>query len=232
MDAKYLVGAYGADDYFDGQIGWSGRVQFGAVLANADLSNRGMEMDNYERDFAARPLGKPFFYNLTFIGNAANGFDESDAPCLYFRRGAGGIYNNIVCQNWSTRGLGGANLDVIQPNIDNGDFNMNGILLWDSGKNTTPVAPNTLAGQVLAGFAPFAGGGRNFIVADPLLARPLEYSDPDLRPAPNSPVYRASFVQPPDDGFFDQSATYIGAFDQVNWMEEWTQLVQEQDLKP
>ncbi|HZO56368.1 MAG TPA: hypothetical protein VFB63_26915 [Bryobacteraceae bacterium] len=87
-------------------------------------------------------------------------------------------------------------------------------------------------GQVLAAVQTFAGSGRTFLVADPLLARPLEYSDPDLRPAPNSPAYRASFVQPPDDGFFDQSATYIGAFDQVNWMEEWTQLVQEQDLKP
>jgi len=104
MDTKYLVGAFGADDYFDGQIGWSGHVQFGAVLANSDLSNRGMEMDNYERDFGARPLGNPTFYNLTFVGKAANGFDEPDSPCLYFRRGAGGIYNNIVCQNWTTRG--------------------------------------------------------------------------------------------------------------------------------
>ena len=232
MDAKYLVGSYGADDYFDGQIGWSGRVQYGAVLANADLSNRGIEMDNYERDFAAKPLGKPTFYNLTFIGNAANGFDESDSPCLYFRRGAGGIYNHILCQNWTTRGFGGANFDVIQPNIDNGDFNMNGILLWENGKNTTPPAANTLQGQVLAAVQTFAATGRNFLVADPLLARPLEYSDPDLRPAPNSPAFRASFLQPPDDGFFDQSATYIGAFDQTNWMEEWTQLVQEQDLKP
>jgi hypothetical protein len=138
----------------------------------------------------------------------------------------------MVCQNWTTRGLGGADLASIQPNIDNGDFNMNGILLWDNGKNTTPAAANTLQGQVLAGLQPFAGNGRNFVVADPMLARPLEYSDPDLRPATNSPVYRAGYVQAADDGFFDQSATYIGAFDQENWMEEWTQLVQEQDLKP
>lgn len=231
-DAKHLVGTYTADDYFDAQIGWNGRVQFGVAVANADLSNRAFEVDNYERDFAARPLGKATFYNMTLIGNAATGFDEADSPCLYYRRGAGGIYNNIICQNWTTRGFGGANPDSIQPNIDSGDFNMNGVLLWDNGRNSSPAAPNTLEGQVLAAFQPFAGASRNFLFADPLLGRPLEYSDPDPRPAPNSPAYRASFVQPPDDGFFDQSATYIGAFDQVNWMEEWTQLVQEQDLKP
>ena len=231
-DARYLVGSYGADDYFDGQIGWTGRVQFAVATANPDLSNRGIEVDNYERDFAARPLGKATFYNMTFIGSASNGFDESDSPCLYYRRGAGGIYNNIICQNWTTRGLGGANFDSIQPNIDNGDFNMNGILLWDNGKNTNPPAGNNLVGQVQDVFRTFASSGRNFVFADPLLARPLEYSDPDLRPAPNSPALRAGCLQPPDDGFFDQSATYLGAFDQVNWMEEWTQLVQEQDLKP
>ncbi|MEP7365857.1 MAG: hypothetical protein ABI972_21595 [Acidobacteriota bacterium] len=232
MNAKHLVGAYGADDYFDGQIGYSGKIQFGVALVNGDLSNRGIEMDNYEKDFTAKPQGMPNFWNITFIGNAGDGFDESDAPCLYFRRGAGGSYNNLLCYNWSTRGLGGANIDSIQPNIDSGAFNMNGILLWDNGKNTSPAAANTLAGQVLSTLSAFGTAARNFYVADPMLARPLELNDPDLRPAPNSPVFRANYLQPPDDGFFDQSATYVGAFDQVNWMEEWTQLVQEQDLKP
>lgn len=232
-DGKYLVGTYGADDYFDGQIGWTGRVQYGVALANSDLSNRGIEMDNYERDFAARPLGKPTFFNLTFVGNATNGFDEADSPCLYFRRGAGGIYNNIVCQNWSTRGFGGANLDSITPLIGGGDFNMNGIVLWDNGKNVNPARPNTLAGQVLEGFQAFASeASRNFIVADPMMKRPLEYSDPDFRPMTGSPLYRANVIQPPDDGFFDQTATYVGAFDQHDWTEEWTIFIQEQDMRP
>jgi len=233
-DAKFLVGTYGADDYLDGQIGWSGRVQHGILVANEDLSNRGIEMDNYERDFAARPLGKPSMFNLTFVGGGARGFDEADAPCLYFRRGAGGSYNNILCYNWVTRTFGGANIaDSIQPNITSGDFSVNGLLTWNNGFNTTPPAPQTLEGQVVADFrALLTNPVAKFLIGDTLLRRPLERSDPDFRPLTGSPVFRANWVQPPDDGFFDQWATWIGGFGDIDWTEEWANFAQEQDLQP
>jgi len=233
-DAKYIVGTYGADDYIDGQIGWSGRIQHGVMVANDDLSNRGIEMDNYERDFAAKPLGKPSIYNVSFVGGGARGFDEADAPCLYFRRGAGGAYNNLLCFNWVTRTIGGANIpDSIQPNITSGDFSANGLLSWNNGFNTTPAAPNTLDGQVIADFRPFFGApARQMVLADPLLRRPLERSNPDFRPLTGSPVFRANWIQPPDDGFFDQWATWIGGMGDFDWTEEWTNFAQEQDLKP
>ncbi|MCX6585312.1 MAG: hypothetical protein NTX13_01865 [Acidobacteria bacterium] len=233
-DAKYLVGTYTADDFLDGQIGWSGRLQHGVMVANDDLSNRGIEMDNYERNFAARPLGNPTMFNLTFVGGGARGFDESDAPCLYFRRGAGGSYNNILCHNWITRTFGGANIaDSIQPNIAAGNFRVNGILAWNNGYNTTPAAPATLEGQVVADFrALLTNPLAQFLLGDTLLRRPLERSDPDFRPLTGSPVFRANWVQPPDDGFFDQWATWIGAFGDIDWTEEWASFAQEQDLQP
>ena len=232
-DAKYLVGTYTADDFLDGQVGWSGRVQHGVMVANDDLSNRGIEMDNYERNFAARPLGSPSMYNISFIGGGARGFDEADSPCLYFRRGAGGSYNNMLCYNWVTRTFGGANIaDSIQPNIAAGNFKLNGILSWNSGLNTTPPAPATLDGQVVADFrALLTAPGSQFLIADTLLRRPLERSDPDFRPLTGSPIYRANWIQPPDDGFFDQWATWIGGFGDHDWTEEWANFAQEQDLQ-
>ena len=233
-DAKYLVGTYTADDFIDGQIGWSGRLQHGVMVANDDLSNRGIEMDNYERNFAARPLGNPTMFNLTFVGGGARGFDEADSPCLYFRRGAGGSYNNMLCHNWITRTFGGANIaDSIQPNIAAGNFRVNGILSWNNGFNTTPAAPATLGGQVVADFrALLSSPLAQFLLGDTLLRRPLERSDPDFRPLTGSPVFRANWVQPPDDGFFDQWATWIGAFGDTDWTEEWASFAQEQDLQP
>ncbi len=233
-DAKYLVGTYTADDFIDGQIGWSGRIQHGVMVANDDLSNRGIEMDNYERDFAAKPLGKPSIYNVSFIGGGVRGFDEADAPCLYFRRGAGGAYNNLLCYNWVTRSVGGANIaDSIQPNIVSGDFSANGLLFWNNGANTTPAAPATIDGQVTADFRAFVGApARQALISDPLLRRPLERSNPDFRPLTGSPVFRANWIQPPDDGFFDQWATWIGGMGDFDWTEEWTNFAQEQDLKP
>jgi hypothetical protein len=233
-DAKYLVGTYTADDFLDGQVGWTGRVQHGVMVANDDLSNRGIEMDNYERNFAARPLGNPTMYNVSFIGGGARGFDESDAPCLYFRRGAGGTYNNMLCYNWITRTVGGANIaDSIQPNIAAGNFRVNGLLSWNNGFNTTPAAPATTDGQVVADFrALLTSPAAQFLIADTLLRRPLERSDPDFRPLTGSPVFRANWVQPPDDGFFDQWATWIGGFGDHDWTEEWATFAQEQDLQP
>lgn len=232
--AKYLVSTYPADDHIDVQIGYSGSVQHVVAVANDDLSNRGIEADNYEKNFAARPLGKAQMWNMTFVGGGTRGYDETNSPCLYFRRGAGGSYNNVVCYNWITRGFGADNFDSISPNITNGDFTMNGILLWDNGKNANRA--NTLEGQILENLQPFAKGevgqGRNFLVADPRMRRPLERNDPDFRPLLGSPLYRANWVQPPDNGFFDQWANWIGAFGEVNWTEEWTNFLQEQDIKP
>ncbi len=233
-DAKYLVGTYGADDYVDVQLGYRGRVQHGIFVANSDRSNRGIESDNYERDFAARPLGTPTMYNFSFIGSNAAGFDEADSPCLYFRRGSGGSFNNMLCFNWTTRTFGGANIaDSIQPNIAAGNFSANGILSWNNGTAAATPATNTFDSQVVADFRNLLRPAeRLFVLANPLLRNPLEYSNPDLRGQIGSQIFRASWLQPPDDGFFDQWATWIGGIGDVDWTEEWATFIQEPDLKP
>lgn len=232
-DLKYAVGTYGADDYHDAQIGYRGRTQFFLAVANDDLSNRGLEWDNYERGFTATPLGKALLYNATFVGGGTRGYDEADSPCMFPRRGAGGFVGNTICYNWISRTLGGADFDSLQPNITSGDFNMNGILLWNNGLNATPPRANTIADQVVTQLQPFAqDAARQFVIADPMLRNPLERNSPDFRPLSGSPAWRASWVAPPDDGFFDQSVTFAGAFGDLDWTEEWATFAQEQDLKP
>jgi hypothetical protein len=229
-DAKYLVGTYGADDYLDVQIGYTGRVQHVVAVVNADKGNRCIEADNYERDFAARPLGRWSVYNLTCVGNGdATGFDEPDAAAVYIRRGAAGFYNNGLALNWATRSFSGANADSIQ-GYGPENLGIDGWIFWNNGGAN---ATNTVAGSVLAAFQPIlAARGSRITFENPMLIRPLEFSDPDFRPMPGSPVRRAGYTLPPDDGFFDQWADYVGAFGDVNWTEEWTTFVQEQDLKP
>lgn len=233
-DAKYLVGTYGADDYVDVQLGYRGRVQHGVFFANSDRSNRGIESDNYERDFAATPKGTPTMYNFTFVGSNSAGFDEADSPCLYFRRGSAGSFNNMLCYNWTTRTFGGANIaDSIAPNITNGSFNATGILSWNNGTAAATPATNTFDSQVAADFRAYLNTpARQVVIADPLLRNPLEYSNPDVRGQIGSPIFRASWLQPPDDGFFDQWATWIGGMGDYDWTEEWTMVIQETDLKP
>ncbi len=232
-DAKYLVGTYGADDYVDVQIGYRGRIQHGVFVANADLSNRGIESDNYERDFAARPLGESKMWNLSFIGSNARGFDEATSPCLYFRRGSGGSFNNMLCFNWTTGTVGGADFASIAPNITAGSFALGGVLSWNNGSAAaTPVA-NTFEGQTASDYRPhMSRAGANYQIAAPMMRNPLYYSAPDFKPTIGSPIWSAIWNAPPDDGFFDQWATWVGAFGDVDWTEEWTIFHQEQDIRP
>ncbi len=72
--------------------------------------------------------------------------------------------------------------------------------------------------------------GKNFLVTDPKLNRPFQFSDPDFTAMFGSPVFRAGFVAPPDDGFFDQSANFAGGIGDDNWIEEWTSFLQDIDI--
>ncbi len=233
MDAKYLVGGLGADDYVDYQLGYTGRIQYGVFYQSKDSNgNRGIEGDNSEYNFSATPQSKPQFYNMTFVGSGVTGFDEAQSPGLYIRRGAGAEFNNMVVTNFFSTGVFAADA-ATQASLDAGNVSMNGILLWGNGIGTN--AANTVAGQVDAALGTFAAGtrgqGRNFLSLDPMLRRPFEFSDPDFRPMTGSPVFRANWIQPPDDGFFDQSATFSGGMGDFNWMEEWTSFLQDVDIK-
>lgn len=231
-DAKYLVGGHGADDFVDFQLGYTGRIQFGVFYQTPDSNgNRGIEGDNSEYNNSATPRSRPQMFNLTFIGSGVPGFDEGDSPGLFLRRGAGAELNNIVVTNFYSSGVK-ANDATTQAQVDGGGVTMNGILLWNNGLGTS--AANTVAGQVDGGLATFAAGtrgsGLNFFALDPMLRRPFEFSDPDFRPMTGSPVFRANWIQPPDDGFF-QNAGFIGGMGDVNWMEEWTNFLVDTDIK-
>jgi hypothetical protein len=216
MDAKYLVGVSARDDYIDGQIGWTGRIQHALLVAGKDVpGNRGIEMDNNEFDFAASPQGKPQMYNLTFVGagdTLTQGFDEgADVAAVWLRRGAGGAYNNMILYNWISNGFTIRDAATMT-SVDRGDTAADGIIMFDNGKALAKA--NTFAGQVSGSASNLAlpfiegtrGQARNIRTLDPMMRRPLFTSDPDFLPRPGSPVFRANWVQPPDDGFFDQWA--------------------------
>ncbi len=233
-DARYLIGGLAADDYLDWQLGYTGRIQFGFFYQDPDSpGNRGIEADNSEFDQGATPLSKPTVFNVTFVGSGQPGFDEANAPGIYLRRGTGGTVNNAIVTRFSSAGvhIDGASTEG---QIDNGNIKMNGILLWNNNLSAGGAA--TVAGQVRSGAtAEFAQGnrgqGRQFVVADPMLRRPFEVNDPDFRPMPGSIVFRANWIQPPDDGFFDQSARFIGAAGETKWWEEWTSFVTDKAIK-
>lgn len=231
-DAKWLVGGLGADDFIDYQLGYTGRIQYGLMYQSPDApGNRGLEGDNSEYNQAATPFSSPTIFNVTFYGSGSQGFDETNSPGLFLRRGSRGSLNNILVSNFFSSCID-INDAATQTQATEGNLTMNGILCFNNNRGANGA--NTIAGQNPAAFnATYAGvASRNFLVADPLVARPFTYSDPDFSGLFASPLFRAGWIQPPDDGFFDQSARFLGGIGDDDWTEEWTSWLVEEDVKP
>ncbi|MDZ7640186.1 MAG: hypothetical protein U5J83_18360 [Bryobacterales bacterium] len=235
-NARYLVSTYARDDHFDGQIGWTGSVQFAVGLTNADNSNRGIELDNNETNFTLEPKSAPRFWNMTFVGAGdrfSTAVDEGTGVAgIFLRRGAAGSIRNIISFNWISNGIDVRDQATLD-NVANNTLTINGLLLWDNGKVTNK--PNTIAGQSSANINGWLNGttgtASNVLLADPMLRRPFEFSDPDFRGKTGSPIYDPRWILPPDNGTLMQNAQFIGAFGEEDWTEEWTSFLQDQDLQ-
>ena len=78
VDCKHLIAYRGLDDDFDTDFGYRGRVQFGLIIRDAELSDavgdsNGFESDNDAAGSSAKPLTAPVFSNITLIGPKGNG---------------------------------------------------------------------------------------------------------------------------------------------------------------
>ncbi|HWP86023.1 MAG TPA: hypothetical protein VNN17_12580 [Terriglobia bacterium] len=238
MNARYLIGGLGADDFVDFQLGYTGKIQFGLMYQSPDAKgNRGVEGDNSEFNQGASPASNPTIYNMTFIGSGQVGFDEASSPGLFLRRGARATINNTVVTRFFSPAVSISD-SATQAQADAGNVKMDGILMFNNNSGTQGA--NTVEGQLGAGYTlDYANGqkgngaGKNFIAGqDPLLNNPFEYSDPDFMARFGSPIFRAGAVSPPDDGFFDQSANFLGGIGAYDWTEEWTNFHTDQDVAP
>ncbi len=238
MNAHHLMGGLGADDYLDYQLGFTGKVQFIVGYQSPDqLGNRCIEGDNSEYDASAQPYSAPTVFNLTCVGPNQEGYDEGITHGALWRRSTHGSFNNIIFTRFIGGGyhLGSSSNDTTaQEALNNGTVHVNGIMMWANGGDG---APETLAGQ-LGGDGSldmqFAQSqyAHDVFVSNPLLNSPLVYADPDFSVDFGSQANRAGAVQPPDDGFFDATAQYIGAMGPGNnWGdEEWLWYVRDQDM--
>jgi hypothetical protein len=110
VDAKYLVAFRGLDDDFDTDFGYRGRVQFGLVIRDADLSDaagdsNGFESDNDATGTGAMPRTSPIFSNITLIGPKRNGTvtlpaGEKFERSFYIRRNSALSIFNSITTSW------------------------------------------------------------------------------------------------------------------------------------
>jgi len=238
-DAKYIVASYMIDDGIDLDFGYNGRIQHAVVLAGPATTgtNNGAEIDGNGNQPNNQPYTEPRWYNVTMVGNdsSASNQNETDVAGIYIRRGTGGHYRNTLIYNWrqaalSTSSNAAQGFATLEPRIASGNLSVDGLLMWENGNGRS----NDLEGQVLDRMRPLltnTNASKRVAYSDPMLRRPFDFSDPDFRALAASLVRGAMWIAPPDDGFFDQWANYIGAFGDFDWTEEWTSFLLDEDIR-
>ena len=107
VDCKHLIAYRGLDDDFDTDFGYRGRVQFGLIVRDPEMSDaagdsNGFESDNDATGSNAKPLTAPVFSNITIIGPKADGNgvlpngEKFEKSFRLRRNTATSVFNSIV----------------------------------------------------------------------------------------------------------------------------------------
>lgn len=209
VNASHLLGIAYADDGLDTDQGYSGSIQFVALIKRANDEGDGnilAESDNNGQGTDAAPLTSPRVYNVTGVRVPSTNGNYG----AVLRRNTTGRYYNMIVQgsknapfnvrDASTLANGNSGALVVDNSILFGDFSdaafpsrtdgeANRILLFTTNKNNRNVDPQLAMGAA---------------------TRVKSYM-PDLEPRAGSPALDADYVAvPPDNGFL-QSVGYQGA---------------------
>jgi hypothetical protein len=236
-NVHHLVATANSDDSFDFSFGWSGNAQFVIVQQDSLDAEKGIEADNTETSatYDATPVTTPQLWNFTFVGEAAPtstsgaaGNNVNDA--IHLRRGTAPSLNNFLVLSF----VAGLDLDdaatctAPEPAVRSSLFA--GIVNLGNADGSDPVCATAATEAVFLQLPAQA----NQVVASAagILIAPFSVLTADFRPAATLPAgVSIAGATPPaaPAGFYDQSATYIGAVPQasaaggnVPWYSGWT----------
>jgi hypothetical protein len=235
VNVKHLYLTANEDDSFDYTEGWSGNAQFVVIQHDSLDSDKGLEMDNYEFAHDATPRATPYLYNFTVVGKAfvssTSGIaNNNSVGGLHVRRGTRPKMKNFLVQNFPFA------MDIDDAStctdwtlatgfqLTNSIFTQNGRL--DASDTGDPACEANESAAILL------ASNNNLTPSSSPLLSPLDVMVPDFRPAFGTATGGATPLATPigaPAGFFDVTATYIGAVAPANatksnvpWYAGWT----------
>ena len=227
VDGKYLVMSGAADDSLDWTFGWSGRVQFAAILQRGDDADNAIEADNNEFSTNVLPRSNPQIYNLTICGDPA-GVASEVQRAANLRRGTAFTIRNFLITGMRQ----GFQLETTNTattgQVDNGTSQMGAGVSW----NNLNAAGVVTAGQAMhSSVTTYMNSGRfpNIVLNQPAGLSAATCNASNTNPSLQPPLASLAGGQlapivPPNDGFFE-AVTFIGAVPPApaaNWMDGWT----------
>ena len=225
VNCKNLIAFRGWDDDFDTDFGFSGKLQYLVGLRDPDIadqsSSNGFESDNDGSGSLNEPFTSPTWWNVTLVGpkkESGTTINSLYKRGMHLRRSSRNKISNALVMGWPT-GIRLDGTNTIQGAINN--------LMW--------VNNSIVAGWTSASLDTASAGGANFNVdtwwtnsngrkftanTEILLSDAFNLTNPNFLPTSSSPVLTGA-ATPPSDGFFDESATFVGAFGSTDWTAGW-----------
>ncbi len=226
VDARFLVAAFGNDDAFDYDQGWTGRGQFwfsiGTQITGEEQDHAGEHDGTVDFTQTGLSRGMGTIFNATYIGpGSSSGTGEG---AFEINDDAGVRYYNSIFTQW-----GGPAVDVVDPdgrfglteledNVTRIDFRNN--IWFDNGDGS--VSDLATAADVVTFLTEAV---KSNTIEDPMLRGVSRTDDGGLdpRPAAASPAFSNVLQEVPNDGWYID-AEFQGAFGSNNWMLGWTKL--------
>ncbi|MBX2801752.1 MAG: hypothetical protein KTR31_29000 [Myxococcales bacterium] len=246
VDLKFIVVSGAGDDSLDWDEGWNGRVQFGVVQQlprhwdpavekngdegiEGDGAFTGEDLDEDGYDDVALPLSNPVLCNLTVLGS---GDPETAQNAAHLKEGTAATLVNMLVARQTGHGV---DVEDVQTSLWTQPKAEAALVLRDSLFHDVGAGSDWAAADVEDDDGAFdelawiEQGEGNQLGADPELA-PLDEDgqwvvDPRGHWTPAAGSAAENGGAPPEDEFFDASATYNGAVRPGSasaWWDGWT----------
>jgi hypothetical protein len=227
VNAKNIIAFATADDDFDFDFGYTGRLQFGISLRDplfvdgGDAGN-GIECDNDGTGTVATPRTRPQISNFTFCGpNGATGTLSNHNFNTRWRRSTHFVLRNSILMGYQKAGFQLESDSTAQAYLDGRSrFRHNLVYAvadpYRSGSSLITAADMRAKAEGADSCKTFSAA------ADIQLENPFNLAAPNFTPKAGSPAIAANAAS-----FFGltgfTSTTYVGALGTAdNWLNGWT----------
>jgi hypothetical protein len=218
---KHAVISDPDDDGLDWDFGWQGKVQFLLVRQEPGAGDKGFESDNNGNANDATPRSRPTIYNATLVGSGKAPGVAPNQQGMHLRRGTAGQLFNFIVTRFSDAALDvddtatGNQITAGELTLSNSIVHGNGGAAagaWGPDPDTDAFEEPTL----------FTGASYSNRLVDPELTS-TSLTAPNYAPSATSPALSGA-ATPPSDGFFDDTATFVGAIRDgaSDWTAGWT----------
>ncbi len=227
VNCKNLIAYRGLDDDFDTDFGYRGKLQYLVGMRDPDVADvvsgsNGFESDNDGSGSLNEPRTTPTWWNVTLVGpleTVSTPISPDFKRGMHLRRSSRNRISNAIIMGWP-KGVLLDGVNTIQAAIDDSMWLHNSIVSGWTQDDLDTVNSGGLTFDIDLWFS--GNGGRTFATnAEVMLTDAFNFSNPNFMPMSTSPALTGAGT-PPNDGFFEPTATYVGAFGSTDWTANWT----------